>query len=94
LSALAPDPIAVSAKTGEHVEALYDRIHGELPDYQRERLVLPMTDETMSVVSWIHDNAEVEDVMYGDQVVVEFEARPAIVEQSRAKAGQLIEASA
>jgi GTP-binding protein HflX len=48
----------------------------------------------MSVVSWIYDNAVVDDVEYGDQVVIEFEARPAVVEQSRSKAGQLVEASA
>jgi GTP-binding protein HflX len=92
LSALAPDPVAVSAQTGENVDALCERIHAELPDYERERLVLPMTDETMSVVSWIHDNAQVADVTYGEQVVVEFEGRPAVVEQSRAKAGELVEA--
>jgi GTP-binding protein HflX len=89
LSALAPSPVAVSAKEGADIDALTDRIHTELPEYERERLVLPMTDDTMSVVSWIHDHANVEDVDYGDQVVVEFEARPAIVEQSRAKAGEL-----
>ena len=90
LSALAPDPIAVSARTGENVDALRDRIDAELPDFVEERLVLPMTDETMSVVSWIHDNANVDDVDYGDQVVVQFAARPAIVEQARAKAGELV----
>jgi len=89
LSALAPNPVAVSAKEGQDVDTLTERIHAELPDYERERLVLPMTDDTMSVVSWIHDHANVEDVDYGDQVVVEFEARPAIVERSRAKAGEL-----
>ncbi len=89
LSALAPNPVAVSARTGENVEALRERIHADLPAFERERLVLPMTDETMSVVSWIHDNAHVEDVEYGDQVVIEFEGRPAIVEKSRAKAGEL-----
>ncbi|PSP33356.1 GTPase HflX [Halobacteriales archaeon QH_10_67_22] len=89
LSALAPSPVAVSAKTGENVDRLCDRIHAELPDYQHERLVLPMPDETMSVVSWIHDNANVSDVDYGDQVVIEFEARPAVVEQSRARASDL-----
>ena len=89
LSALAPNPVAVSARTGANVDALEDRIHRELPDYERERLVLPMTDDTMSVVSWIHDHAYVEDVDYGDQVVIEFEARPAVIEQSRAKAGEL-----
>jgi len=94
LSALAPNPVAVSAKTGENVDALGERIHTELPDFERERLVMPMTDETMSVVSWIHDNAHVETVEYGEQVTIEFEGRPEIVEQSRAKAGDLIETGA
>ncbi|MFC7027799.1 hypothetical protein ACFQH8_10520 [Halomicroarcula sp. GCM10025710] len=94
LSALAPNPVAVSAQVGLNVDALADRIDRELPDYERERLVLPMTDDTMSLVSWIHDHAHVEAVDYGDQVVIEFEARPAIVERSRAKAGDLASASA
>ncbi|SFS07605.1 GTP-binding protein HflX [Halomicrobium zhouii] len=94
LSALAPNPVTVSAREGENVDALLSRIDRELPDYERERLVLPMTDDTMSVVSWIHDHARVDDVDYGDQVVIEFEARPAVVERSRAKAGEIAEASA
>ncbi|MXR52486.1 GTPase HflX [Halovenus sp. WSH3] len=94
LSALAPNPVVISAKTGESIDALRERIHRELPDLERERLVMPMTDETMSVVSWIHDNAHVDTVEYGDQVVMEFEARPAVVEQSRAKAKALVESGA
>jgi len=94
LSALAPNPVAVSAKTGANVDRLRERIDEALPDLERERLVLPMTDDAMSVVSWVHDNAHVETVEYGDQIVLDFEARPAIVEQSRAKAGALREASA
>jgi len=90
LSALAPNPVVVSARTGENVDALRERIHEELPPLQRERLVLPMTDETMSVVSWIHDNAYVETVEYGENVVIEFEARPSVVEQSRSKASSLV----
>ncbi len=89
LSALAPAPVAVSAKEGLGLDRLRSRIDSELPDYEHERLVLPMADETMSLVSWLHDHAFVEDVDYGDQVVVEFEARPAVVEQSRAKASEL-----
>ena len=94
LSSLAPNPVAVSAKQGLNIDDLTERIDHELPDYERERLVLPMTDDTMSLVSWIHDHASVETVDYGDQVVIEFEARPAIIEQSRAKAGDLVGASA
>jgi len=90
LSALAPNPVAVSARTGENLDALRERVHAELPELERERLVLPMNDDTMSVVSWIHDHANVREVDYGDQVVIEFEARPSVVEQSRAKAGELV----
>jgi GTP-binding protein HflX len=94
LSSLAPNPIAVSAKEGINISALYDRVAQELPEYEEERLMLPMTDEAMSVVSWIHDHANVEDVSYGEQIVIEFAAKPAIVEQSRAKAGDVAEAAA
>ena len=89
LSALAPEPVVVSAKTGENVEALRARIDEELPEWRRERLVVPMTDETMSLVSWVHDHAHVEDVDYGNEVTIDFEARPAVVEQARSKAREI-----
>ncbi len=90
LSALAPNPVAVSGLAGDNVDALVERIDSELPDFERERLVLPLDDEAMSLVSWVHDNARVEDVDYGsEQVVVDFEARPSVVERARSKAGDL-----
>ncbi|MFB6070477.1 MAG: GTPase HflX [Halanaeroarchaeum sp.] len=93
LAALAPEPVAISAEESVNLETLRERIVDALPDRERERLVLPMTEETMSVVSWVHDNAYVEDVDYGDdQVVIDFEARPAIVQQSRSKASDLADA--
>jgi len=93
LSALAPNPVAVSALAEIGLDDLRERVTYALPRREKERLVLPMTDETMSVVSWLHDNAHVEDVTYGDdEVVVAFEARPKIVEQSRDKASTLASA--
>nr|WP_224337158.1 GTPase HflX [Haloprofundus halobius] len=90
LTALAPNPVAVSGKTGENVEELKTRVEAELPPWERERLMMPLVDETMSVVSWIHDHGHVETEEYDDDhVLVEFEARPAIVEQARAKAADL-----
>lgn len=90
LSALAPNPVAVSGMEGINVEALTERISRELPPLQEERLMIPMGEETMSLVSWLHDNTHVEEVTYdADQVLVEFSARPSIVEQSRAKASEL-----
>ncbi|QHS15793.1 GTPase HflX [Halopenitus persicus] len=90
LSGLAPNPVVVSAREGDGIAALRDRIEDELPDWKRERLLLPMTDDTMSVVSWIHDHGHVEEESYGDDhVTVAFAAKPEIVSQARAKAAEL-----
>ncbi|MFB6311040.1 MAG: GTPase HflX [Salinirussus sp.] len=94
LGALAPNPVAVSALTGGNLGTLRERIDSELPTFETERLVLPMCDDAMSVVSWIHDNAHVDEVDYGEEVVVEFEGRPAVIEQSRSKASDLLEGTA
>ena len=90
LSGVAPDPVAVSAKTGAGVAELRDRVEAELPDWERERLVLPVTDEAMSLVSWIHDHGHVDEESYAsDQVTVDFEAKPSIVARARSKAAAL-----
>lgn len=90
LSALAPNPIAVSGKTGDNIGTLRARVEAELPDWEHERLLVPMADDTMSFVSWLYDHAHVETESYeGDQVLLEFDARPAIVEQARSKAAGL-----
>ena len=90
LEALAPDPVAVSGLTGERVEDLRERVDRELPDWEEERLYLPMTDDTMSLVSWVHDHGEVDVESYeDDHVLLEFRARPSVVEQARSRAGSL-----
>ncbi|KAB1188596.1 MULTISPECIES: GTPase HflX [Haloferax] len=90
LSALAPNPVAVSGLTGENIAELTERVEAELPAWERERLLLPMTDDTMSLVSWLYDHAHVETEEYeGEQVHLEFEARPEIIEKARSKAAAL-----
>jgi len=90
LSGVAPDPVAVSAKTGAGVAELRDRVEAELPDWERERLVLPLSDDAMSLVSWIHDHGHVEEETYADdQVTLDFEAKPSIVARARSKAAGL-----
>ena len=90
LSGIAPNPIAVSGKSGEGIETLRRRIEAELPEWQHERLLVPNADETMSLVSWIHDHAHVQTESYeADQVLLEFDARPAIIEQARSKAAAI-----
>jgi GTP-binding protein HflX len=92
LSALAPTPVTVSATEGVALDTLRERVDRALPARERERLVLPLSEDAMSVVSWVHDNARVNDVDYsGDEVVIDFEARQAVVEQTRSKASDLAE---
>jgi GTP-binding protein HflX len=91
LSALAPDPVTVSAIEGTNVDELAERIDAELPPRQRERLVLPLSDDAMSLVSWVHDHAHVEEESYdAEQVILDFEASESIVERARAKASDLV----
>ncbi len=90
LSGIAPNPIAVSGKTGEGIETLRRRVEAELPTWDHERLLVPNADETMSLVSWIHDHAHVQTESYeADQVLLEFDARPAVIEQARSKAAAI-----
>ncbi len=90
LSGLTPNPVTVSGLTGENVESLRERVERELPDFERERLLLPMGEETMGVVSWIHDNSYVIEESYeNDHVLLDFETRPTIVKRARAKAADL-----
>jgi GTP-binding protein HflX len=89
LSSLAPNPVAVSATEALGIGELKARIDRELPPFVRERLVLPMCDDAMSLVSWVHDNAHVEEVDYGEQVTISFEARPSVIERARAKASDV-----
>ena len=90
LSGVAPDPVAVSARTGAGVAELRDRVESELPEWERERLVLPLSDEAMSLVSWIHDHGHVAEESYAtDQVALDFEAKPSVVARARSKAAGL-----
>jgi len=86
LSDVAPDPVVISAREGDLSE-LCSRLGGALPDLERDRLRLPLTDDAMSLVSWVHDRAVEADVEYtADAAVVEFAARPATVRKARARA--------
>ncbi|GAA0221415.1 GTPase HflX [Halobacterium noricense] len=90
LSALAPNPVCVSGLTGDRVDDLRERVEAELPDWKRERLLLPLSDDAMSLVSWVHDNGHVEREEYdATQVDLEFEAPPSVVEQARSRAADL-----
>ncbi|MCX2818507.1 GTPase HflX [Haladaptatus sp. F3-133] len=80
---LAPDPVVVSAVEGDSLDELVGRVKDELPDWERETVELPMSDDGMSTVSWLYDTAEVLDVEYGERIRVEFKARDEIIAKAR-----------
>lgn len=91
LSTLAPNPLCVSAENGTNTTQLKQQIHRNLPPFRQERLRLPLKEDTMSVVSWIHNNAYVKEENYdGNAVTVDFEARPTVVQKAHAKAERIV----
>ena len=95
LADLAPDPVHISAKHNSGISALNTRIATELPPMQTERLVVPLVEDTMGTVSWIYDNAIVDDVTYTeDEVIVTFDAHESVVKRARAKVRDLAPAVA
>ncbi len=93
VSYLAPDPVVVSAKSGEGVDDLLARIESELPDWDDAEVELPQGDEGMSTLSWLHEQGEVKDVEYGERIHVEFKARDEVISKAfdRAVEGRVLE---
>ncbi|MFW5929257.1 MAG: GTPase HflX [Halobacteriota archaeon] len=87
---LAPDPVVVSARTGEGLDALVERVRDELPSWDTAVVSLPPEDG-MSTVSWLHDNADVREVEYGDEIRVEFEAPDDVIARASARAASLVD---
>ncbi len=83
LEYLTPDPVVISAKEGRNIEGLVRRIKDELPDWQEAKVKLEMSDEGMSTVSWLYDQAEVLDVEYLNDIIVEFKAPDKVISKAK-----------
>lgn len=91
LHTLAPNPVCISSLEDENIEELKQRIHRSLPPFKEDTLLLPLEDESMSLVSWVHDNAYVNECTYTDtNVIIEYEGRDWIIEKAKSKAGEII----
>jgi GTP-binding protein HflX len=90
LDGLVGEPVAISAREGEGLESLETRIAGALPDLDSAALTLPLTDDGMSTLSWLHDEAVEVDVEYGPEAATaRVTAKPATIEQARARVEEL-----
>ena len=84
------NPILISAKRRTHLEDLKKQILRMLENYVQASFSVPLNNETMPFISWVHEKAEVKkEEFLGDRVQVEFEATPSFNEQIRNKVEKL-----
>ncbi|MCJ7444914.1 MAG: GTPase HflX [Methanotrichaceae archaeon] len=72
---LAPDPVVISASSGQGLEDLMERICQKLQPLKEFQIRLPYTAEALSHLSQIYRSAELVQVSYEDEMVVSFRGR-------------------
>jgi len=87
---LAPNPVAISAKTGEGLDGLMGKIGKFLPRWASAEVSLPHTEEGISTLSWLYESAIVHHVEYENQrIKVNLEARESILSQLDSRLARL-----
>ena len=86
----APNPVPISALHGTNIDLLKQEMVGHLEGYVQASFSLPITDETMSLVSWLFGRADVHDVKYEDNSMkVVFESAPWFADKIKGHVEQL-----
>jgi GTP-binding protein HflX len=90
LKAKVKNPILVSALYHTNLELLKQEILKNLEDYVQASFSVPLTNETMPFMSWVHERADVQEVKFmSDSVQVVFEANPLFTEKVRKRVEEL-----
>jgi len=77
LNDVAPNPVPVSALRKTNITQLKQKMTKNLTNYTRASFSLPVTDESMSFLSWLFTRADVQQVEYEeDTVTVLFHSIP------------------
>ena len=75
VEAHAPNVVPISAQYGSHIDRLKRELARHLTNYVHAAFSIPLSDETLSFLSWLFDSVDVENVNYvADQANVTFEA--------------------
>jgi GTP-binding protein HflX len=84
------NPILISALRQTNLELLKQEILKKLEDYVQASFSVPLTNETMPFMSWVHERADVQKVKFmSNSVQVTFEANPLFTEKVRKRVGEL-----
>jgi 50S ribosomal subunit-associated GTPase HflX len=84
------NPILVSALHQTNLELLKQAILKKLEDYVQASFSVPLTNDTMPFMSWVHENTDVKEAKFmNDSVEVTFEANPLFAEKVRKRVEEL-----
>ncbi|MCQ6962158.1 GTPase HflX [Methanolobus chelungpuianus] len=83
LGYLAPNPVAVSARTGVGLDALKEELRRHLPRWERISISLPLSEEGMSMTAWLFKEGVVHSISYGDSIDIDLEARDGVINKAR-----------
>jgi len=87
---VAPNPVPISALYKTNTQLLKQEMFSYLKNYVQASFSLPVTDESMSFLSWLFNHSDVHHVKYeGDGMKVVFESIPWFAEKVKGKVEQL-----
>ncbi|UCE29068.1 MAG: GTPase HflX [Candidatus Bathyarchaeota archaeon] len=90
LKGVTPKSVPISALYKTNTQLLKQEILLHLGECVQTSFSLPVTDETMSFLSWLHKHSDVHQVEYeGDKMNVVFESIPWFAEKVRGKVEEL-----
>jgi GTP-binding protein HflX len=65
--------IAIAVKTKENIDGLIETIYHLLPNVSSLKIILPMSNESQSFLSWLYQTAHVKEITYGDGIKLSLE---------------------
>jgi len=84
LGDLAPNPVPISALYAVNLDLLKEEVARHIKAYVQASFSIPLNDETMSFLSWLHMRTHVQSLKYdGDAANVVFEAVPPFANKVR-----------
>ena len=84
------NPILISALKGTNFDVLRQEILKTLEGYIDASFTVPLTNETMALISWVHTKTDLKKINYSQtSVEVVFEADPEVTEKVKSRVEEL-----
>ncbi|WP_406657649.1 GTPase HflX [Methanolobus sp. ZRKC2] len=81
ISDLAPNSVMISAISEQGLDELKELVYQKLPKWEHSRIKIPMSEEGLSMVSWLYDEGIVHSIDYGESIAINVEARNEIIQK-------------